>query len=138
MFSHTREIEIEFGDCDPAGIVYFPNYYRFFDSATAHLVSAALGMSKRAWIAQHGIAGIPVVDIKTSFRSPSRFGDRVRIESRVLRLGGSSFVIGHRLTNGDQLGVEGEETRVWIGIEGDTLRPLPLPDAVRRALEASA
>lgn len=137
MFSHTMEIDIEFGDCDPAGIVYFPNYYRFFDNAAARLVSVALGMNKREWTARYGIAGIPVVDIKTSFRSPSRFGDRVAIESRILKLGRSSFVVGHRLTNRDVLGVEGEETRVWIGKEGNELKPLTIPDDVRAALEAA-
>jgi 4-hydroxybenzoyl-CoA thioesterase len=138
MFSHRMDIEIEFGDCDPAGIVYFPNYYRFFDNATAHLVSTALGMNKRQWTAQHDIAGIPVVDVKTSFRSPSRFGDRVRIESRIVSVGRSSFVVGHQLMNGDVLGVEGEEVRVWIGKEGDRLKPLAIPDDVRSALEAGA
>ena len=136
MFTRVMEIEIEFGECDPASIVYFPNYYRFFDNATAHLVSAALGMNKRQWTQRHGIAGIPVVDIRTSFRAPSRFGDRVRIESRVLKVGRTSLGIGHRLMNGAVLGVEGEETRVWIGADGDALKPLPIPDAVREALEA--
>ena len=54
MFSNTRTVEIEFGDCDPAGIVYFPNYFRFFDDSTAHLISAALGMKKRDWTVANG------------------------------------------------------------------------------------
>ena len=137
MFAHAMEIEIEFGECDPAGIVYFPNYYRYFDNATARLVSAALGMNKRHWTTHHGVAGIPVVDIRTTFRAPSRFGDRVRIESRIVKLGGSSLTVGHRLSNGETLGVEGEETRVWLSIDGDRLRPRPIPDEVRAALEAS-
>jgi 4-hydroxybenzoyl-CoA thioesterase len=128
------EIDIEFGDCDPAGIVYFPNYYRFLDNATAHLVSAALGRGKRQWTVQHGIAGIPVVDIRTSFRAPSRFGDRVTIESEIVKLGRTSFVVGHRLSNAGTLCVESEETRVWIGKSGETLTPLAIPNTVRAAL----
>jgi 4-hydroxybenzoyl-CoA thioesterase len=135
MFSHAMDIDIEFGDCDPAGIVYFPNFYRFFDNATAHMLSAALGMNKRQWITRYGIAGVPVVDIRTSFRSPSRFGDHVRIESRVLRVGRTSFGVGHRLINGEEIGVEGEETRVWIGTTGDALEPLAIPADVRAVLE---
>ena len=79
-----------------------------------------------------------VVDIKTGFRAPSRFGDRVRIDSRIVTLGGASFVVAHRLMNGETLGVEGEETRVWIAAEGDRLKPLPIPDAVRLKLEGEA
>ena len=52
MFSNTTKLEIQFGDCDPAGIVYYPNYFRFCDNATAALVAAALGMHKRAWLAE--------------------------------------------------------------------------------------
>ncbi len=46
----AQQSEIEFGDCDPAGIVYFPNYFRMFDASTAYLFEAALGMKKIAWI----------------------------------------------------------------------------------------
>ena len=38
LFTNTTRVEIQFGDCDPAGIVYYPNYFRFFDNATAALV----------------------------------------------------------------------------------------------------
>lgn len=132
-----RSIEIEFGDCDPAGIVYFPNFFRFFDNATAHLLSTALGMNKRAWIRTHGILGIPAVDVSATFRAPSRFGDRVDIESTVVAVGGSSFRVAHRLTNAGVLAVEGTETRVWIAADPadpERLEPVRIPDDVRRAL----
>ena len=35
MLISTHEVEIEFGDCDPAGIVFYPNHFRMFDAATA-------------------------------------------------------------------------------------------------------
>ena len=135
MFGHTRVIEIEFGDCDPAGIVYFPNYFRFFDDATAHLVSAALGMKKREWAAAHGIVGIPVVKIATQFMAPSRFGDVVEIASEIAAVGRTSFTVRHRLANAGTPAVAGEETRVWIAADGDGLKPRPIPETVRRALE---
>lgn len=138
MFTLSRTIEIEFGDCDPAGIVYFPNYLRFFDDATAHLVSAALGMKKRDWIAAHGIAGIPVVKIATEFSSPSRYGDEVTIVSEITHIGRTSFAIRHQLSNQGTLSVAGEETRVWIADDGGRLRPTPIPAAVRLALGATA
>ena len=50
MLTNRRDVEIEFGDCDPAGIVYYPNYFRMFDASTAHLFEAALGMKKIVWI----------------------------------------------------------------------------------------
>lgn len=137
MFTHTMEIDIEFGDCDPAGIVYFPNFFRFFDNGTAHLFAAALGIRKREWTSRFGILGIPVVDVNAVFKSPSRFGDRVSIESTVTSMGRTSFEVKHRLVNAGTLAVEGGETRVWIARDPDKsekLRPVPIPDEVRRAL----
>jgi 4-hydroxybenzoyl-CoA thioesterase len=134
MFSHTRQIEIEFGDCDPAGIVYFPNYLRFFDDATAHLVSAALGMKKREWIAANDIAGIPVVKISTEFTAPCRFGDVVEIFSEIGKIGRTSFSVKHTLSNGGTVAVTGEETRVWIASEAGRLVPRALPPAIIFAL----
>ena len=82
MFTRTTQVEIQFGDCDPAGIVYYPNYFRFFDNATAGLLSAALGMHKRNWLERYGIAGIPMVDTGARFIRPSSFGDVVRSGAR--------------------------------------------------------
>jgi 4-hydroxybenzoyl-CoA thioesterase len=137
MFTAKRRIEIEFGDCDPAGIVYYPNYFRFFDDATAHLLENALGMKKRDWIIKYGIAGIPTVDTGAKFLRPSRFGDEVTIESTIVELGRSSFSVRHRLLNGDAVAIEAHEVRVWVGRDPhnkDAIKAVSLPDEVRDAL----
>jgi 4-hydroxybenzoyl-CoA thioesterase len=135
MFSNTTRIEIQFGDCDPAGIVYYPNYFRFFDNATAALLSAAFGMHKRLWVGHYGIAGIPMVDTGARFIKPSRFGDDVEIASAITELGRSSFSVRHVLSNGGEAAVEAREKRVWV-VRGadDTIRSAPLPDDVRHLL----
>ena len=115
MFSNTSEVEIQFGDCDPAGIVYYPNYFRFFDNATAALLSAAFKMHKRHWIAHHGIVGIPMVDTGAKFSRPSRFGDVVEIRSEITDLGRSSFGVRHSLFNEGEIAIEAHEKRVWVG-----------------------
>ena len=137
MFSHSRQVEIEFGDCDPAGIVYFPNYFRMFDASTAYLFEAALGMKKIAWIKRFGIAGIPVVATSATFNMPSRFGDLVTITSSVTGFKRSSFEVVHRLFKADELAIEGRETRVWVAAAADDpsrLKSLPVPPEVVAAL----
>lgn len=136
MLVGTREVEIEFGDCDPAGIVYYPNYFRMFDAATAHLFELALGMKKIAWIRRFGILGIPMVDTGAKFIKPSRFGDVVRIETSIEAFRRSSFDVGHRLFNGGELAVEGRETRVWVGADPadpQRLGSRPIPQEVLAA-----
>jgi len=135
MFTNTTRVEIQFGDCDPAGIVYYPNYFRFFDNATAALVSAALGMNKRAWLEVYGIAGIPMVDTGANFVRPARFGDVVEIRSEITELGRSSFSVRHVLSHGGEVAVEASEKRVWVVKDAaGNIKSAPLPDDVRHVL----
>lgn len=118
-FTNTRDLVIEWGDCDPAGIVFYPRYFAMFDWSTASLFAAALGMPKPAFIKQFGIVGIPMVDTRARFHVPSSFGDAVTIESQIEKFGRTSFDVRHRLLRGDTLGVECTETRVWAGRHPD-------------------
>ena len=135
MFSHSINIEIQFGDCDPAGIVYYPNYFRFFDNATAALLSAAFAMHKRNWLAHYGIAGIPMVDTGARFIRPSSFGDVVEIRSEITELGRSSFAVKHTLLRSGELAIEAHEKHVWVTRSDDGgIKSAPLPDDVRKLL----
>ena len=138
MFTRTTQVEIQFGDCDPAGIVYYPNYFRFFDNATAALLSAAFAMHKRNWLEHFGIAGIPMVDTGARFIKPSRFGDVVDIRSEITELGRSSFSVKHTLLRDGEVAIEAHEKRVWVvRDEQGGIRSAPLPDDVRQKLSAS-
>lgn len=120
---HRRAVTIEWGDCDPAGIVFYPRYFAMFDASTAALFDAALGMPKIRWTKRFGILGIPMVDTRATFRVPSAYGDAVVIESRVTAFRRSSFDVSHRLLRPDgAVGVEGFETRVWTARDAETGR----------------
>ncbi len=112
MLTNTRNILIEWGDCDPAGIVFYPRYFAWFDACTAGLFAAA-GLPKPQMIATYKILGIPMVDTKARFIVPSKFGDEVRLESTITEFRRSSFDVRHQLFRGETLAVEGFETRVW-------------------------
>lgn len=138
MLSNSRQLEIEFGDCDPAGIVYFPNFFRMFDASTAYLFEAALGLKKIAWIKRYGILGIPVVDTGAKFIKPSRFGDVVTIVSTVTEFRRSSFEVVHQLFNAGELAIEARETRVWVAADPDDpqrIKSRAVPDEVVAAFE---
>jgi 4-hydroxybenzoyl-CoA thioesterase len=138
MFVSLLEVHIEFGDCDPAGIVFYPNYFRYFDAATARMLQNATGLKKADLIRKYGIAGIPMVDTGANFKKPCRFGDVVTIESRVIEFGRSSFKVEHRLLHEGDLAVEAHEKRVWVERDPDDpeqIRPKAIPDEVKRALE---
>ncbi|HEX2652912.1 MAG TPA: thioesterase family protein [Xanthobacteraceae bacterium] len=125
MLTNIRTVRIEWGDCDPMGIVYFPRYLAFFDDCTAYLFERALGLTKFDMLKTYRFAGFPMVDVRAKFLIPSKFGDDVSIETTVSEFRRSSFDIRHRLMKGTELAVEGFETRVWVG------RPPDSPDRIK-------
>lgn len=133
MLVNRQTIRIEWGDCDPGGIVYFPRYFEYFDACTRALFESA-GLSKKDMMKSYAMDGIPLVDMKARFLVPSRFGDDVVVESSVAKWGSTSFVVQHRLMKGDALAVECFETRVWVAHpDGDPekFEARPIPEEVK-------
>ena len=119
MFTSTRTTRIEWGDCDPAGIVFYPRYFAMFDTSTTTLVERALGMKKIDYLKAYNFLGHPVVETRARFLIPTRFGDEVSIETTLTECGRSSFKLQHRLMKDGTLAVEGFETRVWAATHPD-------------------
>jgi 4-hydroxybenzoyl-CoA thioesterase len=132
MLIARRDIQIEWGDCDPAGIVFYPRYFAWFDACTAGLFAHA-GLPKYEIIKRYDIVGFPMVDTSAKFYLPSKFGDLVTVESRVKAFRRSSFDIEHRLLKGEALAIEAQETRVWVGRhpeDPERIKSQPIPPEV--------
>lgn len=133
MFTNRRDVQIQWGDCDPADIVYYPRYFAMFDDSTSALFVAA-GCSKRDLIRIYGLVGIPMVDTRAKFYIPSTYGDVISIESRIERFGRSSFEVVHKVFKGDSMALEGFETRVLVGRHPDDpsrLKSVAVPEEVK-------
>jgi 4-hydroxybenzoyl-CoA thioesterase len=133
MLRNTRNVRIEWCDCDPAGIIFYPRYFEIFDTSTTMLIERALGMNKIDYLKAYAFAGHPLVEARTRFRQPTRFGDEVEIETALGGCGRSSFKIEHRLTKAGALAVESFETRVWVMRAADDptrIRSQPIPAEV--------
>jgi 4-hydroxybenzoyl-CoA thioesterase len=139
MLVNTRTVRIEWGDCDPAGIVYYPRYFEMFDTSTAYLFERALGMTKRQYQAAYDFIGFPMVDTRARFSFPTRYGDDVVIETTITEFRRSSFDVRHRLLKDGALAVEAFETRVWSArdpSDPDRIKSRPIPDEVIAKLSA--
>src|ERR1700704_5800187 len=84
--SSRHEITVEWGDCDPAGIVYYPAYFRWIDQATYRLFLAA-GLKRDGLDNGRWTEGTPLVNAECSFRRASQHGEKLTIESHVSRFG---------------------------------------------------
>ena len=139
MLTNRRNVRIVWGDCDPAGIVYYPRYFEMFDASTTALFERALGMTKFQFVKAYDSLGYPMVETRARFLLPTRYGDDVVIETVVSEIKRSSFDIRHRLTKDGNLAVEGFETRVWVGrdpADPDRIKAKPLPAEIVARLKA--
>jgi 4-hydroxybenzoyl-CoA thioesterase len=138
-FRIARRLTIEWGHCDPAGIVFNPRFFEFFDWSTALLLREALGIEKAKMRSVYGVAGVPLVDTHAVFHRPARYGDEVEIVSTVAAVGRSSFEVRHELYNQGELAVEAREKRVWVVEEPDgRLKSQRMPKEVAARLRGDA
>jgi len=112
MLVNRRTLRIEWGQCDPAGIVFYPQYLIIFDTSTGWLFERT-GLKPLAMRKKYGIVGIPIVEVGARFLVPCRFDDEVIVESEVSEWGRSSFTVRHRILKEGKLALEGFEKRVW-------------------------
>ena len=127
----TIEKRILFQHCDPAGIVFYPQYFYLLSEAMEDFMLAAgkpqhehVNVKRRGW---------PIVKLDVDFVGMSRYGDRVAIDVAVTRIGGASMSIGYRIRgpNGDRL--RASTTIVHVDLE--TSQAVPIPDDLRAAFE---
>jgi 4-hydroxybenzoyl-CoA thioesterase len=130
---YRRRLAIEWGHCDPAGIVFNSRFFEYFDWNSWLMIESALGVRPADLAATFGIVGIPLVDARARFLKPAKFNDLVDIASEVSEFRRSSFEVKHRISIGGELAVEGSETRVWTGqdpVDPTRLKGMPIPAEV--------
>jgi 4-hydroxybenzoyl-CoA thioesterase len=133
MLTNTRLVRVQWGDCDPAGIVFYPRYFEWFDAGTILLFEKATGLTKIRMLEKYGGAGLALIEAGAKFTVPSQYGDDIQIETSVKEFGRSSFSTLHRVTKGDLLALEGFEKRVWTvrdPNDKNRLRSAPIPPEV--------
>lgn len=127
------KIAVEFGDCDPAGIVYFPNFFRWMDAASRHYFIHRGVPPWRDTERDWGVIGTPLVDVNARFIGPASYGDQLAIDTTVVEWRNKSFVQRHRIWCGARLLVEGTEVRVFAARlpgGGTGIRAVPIPAQV--------
>lgn len=130
--------EVHWGDCDPAGIIFYPTYFRWFDAAAWNFFSIVGYDVKRMRAEQ---LAMPLVSAQCEFKSSPVHGDHCEVHSRIVRWGGKSFVVAHRVLREDGiLLAEGAETRVWtrrVGGPGGPMKGEPIGEELKALFRAA-
>jgi YbgC/YbaW family acyl-CoA thioester hydrolase len=111
MFKNLTTFRVEWGETDTAGIIFYPNYYRWFDRGTHELFRAA-GMPISE-LSREGFAQ-PIVECSCRFSVPLYYDDLVTLESVVTEVRGKIFRIEHTVRRGETVTGVGFEVRAWV------------------------
>jgi 4-hydroxybenzoyl-CoA thioesterase len=129
--------QVHWGDCDPAGIIFYPTYFRWIDAASWALFEGA-GYGPQ-WMREQHMA-MPLVSAQCEFLAPALHGDRCEVRSRIGRFGGKSFVVDHEIVRADgTLLARAQETRVWgrhVGGPGTPMKGQPIPEDLKERFRA--
>lgn len=126
-----RPVRIRFSHCDPAGIVFFPQYLVMFNQLVEDWFDDALQVPYAGLLGARR-TGLPIVRLECDFRAISRMGETVTLGLAVERAGGRSLTLALQARLGDELRVASRQVLVFTSL--DTHRAVDIPPDVRRAL----
>ena len=134
----TWTVAVQFGDCDPAGIVFFPNFSRWMDAASLSFFMQCGLPPWRELVKTRGIVGTPLLEIHTRFLAAATYGETLVVDTHVEEWRRKVFIQQHRVRRGETLICEGRETRAFVvrdAADPDRLRAIPVPDDIRALCE---
>jgi 4-hydroxybenzoyl-CoA thioesterase len=127
-FITTRRLN--FGDCDPSGIAYFPSYLNILVGVYEEFFEA-MGFAWPQLINERKL-GFPTVTLDLTFKSPALHGEMMDFSISVIRIGNSSLDLQHTVTTGDRLLWTARQRLVVTSHE--TKKAVSWPDDMRLAL----
>ena len=129
-----RQVLVRFGDCDPAGIVFYPRYFEMFNNLVEDWHREALQFSFTEIVTTRNW-GLPTVHLEADFVAPTRFGEVLSASLSVREIGTTSVSLDILLQGPDGADrVRGKVVLVWI--DRRVTQSIPIPDEVRARLLA--
>ncbi len=128
------EVQVQFGDCDPAGIVFFPNFSKWMDASSLNFFVQCGVLPWRELVKTTGIVGTPLLEIHTKFMRPATYGETIQIHTSVEEWREKVFIHRHIVKRGDELLCEGTETRAFVVHppgEPDRIKAIPVPADIK-------
>ena len=140
MAVHAHRLQVYWGHCDPAGIVYFPRFFDMFHEAMETWFAACLQAPYEEVIVRRKI-GFPSVHTEADFQKPTAFGEWITVELTLEHLGRSSMRLSYRILGKHAGDVRGTGATVCAVMDLDPDSPrfrrsMPLPDDLRSAMRA--
>jgi 4-hydroxybenzoyl-CoA thioesterase len=123
-------IKVRFGDCDPAGLVYYPVIFHYCHVAMEEFFAERCGTSYARLMADERI-GFPTVNIQSEFFVPLVYGDEAQVEVKVTRVGQSSVTFEYSVKRMSDSTLCARSTQVQVAMDLDKRRAVPIPERYR-------
>ena len=124
---------VRFSHCDPAGIVFYPQYFIMFNGLVEDWFNQGLGVNYARYITEHRL-GFPIVKLECDFVAPSKIGEIITFGLKLERLGRSSmaFTVHCRHDREERL----RARFVLVAMDLERQRAQAVPDDLRGLMEA--
>lgn len=132
--THVYPVKVQFGDCDPAGIVFFPNFSRWMDEASLEFFMACGVPPWRELVKTRGIVGTPLLEIHTRFLKTATYGETIEVHTTVEEWSRKTFRHRHVVKRGDTVLCEGTEVRAFVErdpADPSRIRAIPVPEDIK-------
>lgn len=133
----SARIPVRFGDCDPAGLVYYPALFHYCHAAMEEFFAARCGLPYARLVSERRL-GFPTVNVRAEFFAPFVYGDEAEVEVWVSAVGRTSATFEYRLRRASDPTLRASATHVQVAMSLDERRAVPVPEELRRAFEQSA
>lgn len=124
----THLISVKFGDCDPAGIVWNPNYLKWIDHAAWNFF-AECGV--KAVTSTPPTFFIPVKQSNLQFLKPATYGDTLTISTVASNWKNSSFVFRHTVMRDTDMILVCDEIRFFANLNSNLLKVVRIPKEIK-------
>ena len=127
-----QDMLVRFSHCDPAGIVFYPEYFILFNALVEDWFNEALGIDYAQFISERRV-GLPTLKITCEFLRPSRIGERLAMGLSVAKVVNRSFVLAIDCRFKDEERVRAEQIIVTTSL--DTHRSIFIPSDLRTKID---
>lgn len=128
-----RPIDIRFCHCDPAGIVFHPQYYVLLNALMEDFYCEVLGTGFIETVKSYGV-GFPIAGVRSDFAAPSRPGEHCTGRLWIERLGETSIRFAMTISLGSELRLQCAETAVCVRPTATGMEKTPIPEEIRSKL----
>ena len=132
--TNIYKVDVHFGDCDPAGIYFFPNFSRWMDESSLAFFMARGVPPWRELVKTRGIVGTPLLEIHTRFFKPATYGETIAIHTSIERWEAKVFHHRHVIKRGDDVLCEGNEVRAFVirdPLNPERIKAIPIPEDIQ-------